>query len=50
VKFAFIHAEKAFFEVSALCRNLEVSRQVTTLIRSANPAYERLKNRLCSSD
>ncbi len=27
MKFAFIHAEKAFFEVSALCRNLEVSRQ-----------------------
>jgi putative transposase len=27
VKFAFIHAEKAYFEVSALCRNLGVSRQ-----------------------
>ena len=27
MKFAFIHAEKAFFEVSALCRNLDVSRQ-----------------------
>jgi len=27
VKFAFIHAEKAHFEVSALCRNLAVSRQ-----------------------
>jgi len=27
VKFAFIHAEKAFFSVAALCRVLEVSRQ-----------------------
>jgi putative transposase len=27
VKFGFIHAEKAYFEVSALCRNLGVSRQ-----------------------
>ena|GEM_PF-1543006 len=27
MKFAFIHAEKAQFEVSALCRNLGVSRQ-----------------------
>jgi putative transposase len=27
VKFAFIHAEKAFFSVAALCRTLEVTRQ-----------------------
>ena len=27
MKFAFIHAQKAFFSVAALCRNLEVSRQ-----------------------
>ena len=27
MKFAFIHMEKAYFEVSALCRNLGVSRQ-----------------------
>jgi putative transposase len=27
MKFAFIHAEKAYFPVAALCRNLEVTRQ-----------------------
>jgi transposase InsO family protein len=27
VKFAFIHAEKAYYPVSALCRNLQVTRQ-----------------------
>jgi transposase InsO family protein len=49
VKFAFIHAERAFFSVAALCRVLEVSRQGYYAF-VARPPSQRVANDVALQD